>query len=80
MLSQNPFAISENIDNDKIKSRVQARIKRAEQARNNLLNYDEMISNKDKYITRRGQEYCSLPGYVSNKGGMEKVFDKYEKV
>ena len=80
MLSQNPFAISENIDNDKIKSRVQARIKRAEQARNNLLNSDEMISNKDKYITRRGQEYCSLPGYVSNRGGMEKVFNKYEQV
>ena len=80
MSSQNPFAVSEQYGNDKIKQRVQARIKRAEQARNNLLNYDEMISNKDKYITRRGQENCSLPGYVSNKGGMEKIFDKYEKV
>lgn len=80
MSSKNPFAVSEKYENDKIKSRVQARIKRAEQARNNLLNYDEMISNKDKYITRRGQEHCSLPGYVSNKVGMEKVFNKYEKI
>ena len=80
MSFQNPFAVSDKYQKDKIKSRVQARIKRAEQARNNLLNYEEKISNKDKYITRRGQEPCSLPGYVPNKSGMEKVFDKYEKV
>ena len=80
MSSQNPFAVSEKYTNDKIKSRVQERIKRAEQARNNLLNYEEAISKKDKYITRRGQEPCPLPGYVSNRGGMEKVFNKYEKI
>ena len=39
MSSENPFAVSEKYTNDKIKSRVQERIKRAEQARNNLLNY-----------------------------------------
>ena len=80
MSYQNPFAISDRYQNEKIQSRVQARIKRAEQARNNLLNYEEKISDKDKYITRRGQEPCALPGYVSNKGGMEKVFNKYEQV
>ena len=80
MSYQNPFAISEKYEKEKIRARVQARIERAEQARNNLLNYEEKISNKDKYITRRGQEPCSLPGYASNRGGMEKVFDKYEKV
>ena len=80
MSYQNPFSTSDKYTNDKIKSRVQARIKRAEQARNNLLKIEEKITDKDKYMTRRGQEPCSLPGYVSNKGGMEKVFDKYEKV
>ena len=80
MSYQNPFAISEKYEKEKIRARVQARIQRAEEARNNLLNYEEKISNKDKYITRRGQEPCSLPGYASNRGGMEKVFDKYEKV
>ena len=80
MSYQNPFVISEKYEKEKIRARVQARIQRTEQARNNLLNYEEKISNKDKYITRRGQEPCSLPGYVPNRGGMEKVFDKYEKV
>ena len=80
MSYQNPFAVSEKYGNEKIKSRVQARIKRAEQARNNLLNYEETISDKDKYITRRGQEPCPLPGYVPNRGGMEKVINKYEKI
>ena len=80
MSYQNPFAISERYQNEKINARVQARIKRAEQARNNLLNYDEKISDKDKYITQRYQEPCSLPGYASNKGPMEKVFNKYEQV
>jgi len=80
MSSQNPFAVSDKYQNDTIKARVQARIKRAEQARNNLVKIEETISNKEKYMTRRGQEPCHLPGYVPNKGGMEKVFDKYETV
>ena len=80
MSYQNPFSTSDKYINDKIKARVQARIKRVEQARNNLVKIEEKITDKDKYMTRRGQEPCSLPGYVSNKGGMEKVFDKYEKV
>jgi hypothetical protein len=80
MSYQNPFSTSDKYTNDKIKARVQARIKRVEQARNNLVKIEEKITDKDKYMTRRGQEPCSLPGYVSNKGGMEKVFDKYEKV
>ena len=80
MSYQNPFVISEKYEKEKIRARVQARIQKAEQARNNLLNYEEKISEKDKYITRRGQETCTLPGYVSNRVGMEKVFDKYEKV
>lgn len=80
MSYQNPFSTSDKYRNEKTKARVQARIKRAEQARNNLVQIEEKITDKDKYMTRRGQEPCTLPGYVSNKGGMEKVFDKYEKV
>ena len=52
MSYQNPFDISERYQNEKINARVQARIKRSEQARNNLLNYEEKISNKDKYRYR----------------------------
>ena len=80
MSYQNPFAISDKFENDTIRGRVQARIRRAEQARNNLMNYEEKISHKDKFITKQGQIPCKLPGYASNKGGMEKVFDKYEKI
>ena len=78
MSHQNPFFLL--FENEKVKSRVQERIKRAERARNNLLNIEEKISNKDKYITRTGQIPCDLPGYVSHKGDMEKVFNKYENV
>ena len=80
MIPQNPFAISDKYQDNKIKTRVQARIKRAEKARENLNKLEENISSKDKYITQRYQQPCSLPGYVSNKGQMEKVFNKYEKV
>ena len=80
MIPQNPFAISDKYQDNKIKTRVQARIKRAEKARENLNKLEENISSKDKYITQRYQQPCSLPGYVSNKGQMEKVFNKYENV
>jgi len=80
MIPQNPFAISDKFQDNKIKTRVQARIKRAEKARENLNKLEENISSKDKYITQRYQQPCSLPGYVSNKGQMEKVFNKYENV
>lgn len=80
MIPQNPFAISDIFQDNKIKTRVQARIKRAEKARENLNKLEENISSKDKYITQRYQQPCSLPGYVSNKGQMEKVFNKYENV
>lgn len=80
MIPQNPFAISDKYQDSKIKSRIQARIKRAEQARDNLNKIEENISEKDKYITRRYQQPCSLPGYVKNKGGMEKVINKYENI
>ena len=80
MIPQNPFAVSDKYQDSKIKSRIQARIKRAEQARDNLNKIEENISEKDKYITRRYQQPCSLPGYVKNKGGMEKVINKYENI
>ena len=80
MNSQNPFAVSDKYENNKIKSRVQARIKRAEKARENLNKIEEKISDKDKYITQRYQQPCTLPGYVKNKGGMEKVINKYENI
>ena len=80
MIPQNPFAVSDKYQDNKIKSRIQARIKRAEQARDNLNKIEENISEKDKYITRRYQQPCSLPGYVKNKGGMEKVINKYENI
>ena len=80
MMPQNPFAVSDKFQEGKIKSRVQARIKRAERARENLVKIEENISQKDKYITNRYNEPCSLPGYVSNKSGMEKVFNKYENI
>ena len=80
MIPQNPFAISDKFQDNKIKTRVKARIKRAEKARENLNKLEENISSKDKYITQRYQQPCSLPGYVSNKGQMEKVFNKYENV
>ena len=80
MIPQNPFAISDKFENNKIKSRIQARIKRAEKVRENLTKLEENISSKDKYITKRYQQPCALPGYVSNKGRMEKVFNKYENV
>ena len=80
MIPQNPFAISDKFQDNKTKTRVQARIKRAEKARENLNKLEENISSKDKYITQRYQQPCSLPGYVSNKGQMEKVFNKYENV
>ena len=80
MIPQNPFAISDKYQDNKIKTRVQARIKRAEKARENLNKLEENISSKDKYITQRYQQPCSLPGYVSNKGQMEKVFNKYENI
>ena len=80
MIPQNPFAISDKYQDNKIKTRVQARIKRAEKAREKLNKLEENISSKDKYITQRYQQPCSLPGYVSNKGQMEKVFNKYENV
>ena len=70
----------DKFENEKVRARVQARIKKAEQARNNLLNIEETITNKDKYITKRGQITCDIPGYANHKGDMEKVFDKYEKV
>ena len=79
MSYQNPFSV-DKFENEKVRTRVQARIKKAEQARNNLLNIEETITDKDKYITKRGQIPCDLPGYTSHKGDMEKVFDKYEKV
>ena len=80
MSYQNPFSGPYKYDNEKVRARVQARMKMTEQARNNLLNIEEKITNKDKYITKRGQVPCDLPGYSSHKGDMEKVFDKYEKV
>ena len=80
MLTQNPFAISDRYENSKIKSRVQARIKRTEKVRENLSKLEENISEKDKYITNRYKQPCSLPGYVSNKGRMEKVVNKYENI
>ena len=80
MLTQNPFAISDRYENSKIKSRVQARIKRTEKVRENLSKIEENISEKDKYITNRYKQPCSLPGYVSNKGRMEKVVNKYENI
>ena len=80
MIPQNPFAISDKFENNKIKSRIQARIKRAEKVRENLTKLEENISPKDKYITQRYLQPCALPGYVSNKGRMEKVFNKYENV
>ena len=80
MIPQNPFVISDKFQDNKTKTRVQARIKRAEKARENLNKLEENISSKDKYITQRYQQPCSLPGYVSNKGQMEKVFNKYENV
>ena len=80
MLTQNPFAISDRYENSKIKSRVQARIKRTEKVRENLSKLEENISEKDKYITNRYKQPCSLPGYVSNKDRMEKVVNKYENI
>ena len=80
MFSQNPFAISDKYENSKIKSRVQARIKRTEKVRENLSKIEENISEKDKYITNRYKQPCSLPGYVSNKGRMEKILNKYENI
>ena len=80
MIPQNPFAVSDKFADSKIKSRVQARIKRAQQARDNLCKIEENISAKDKYITQRYQQPCSLPGYVTNKGRMEKVVNKYENI
>jgi len=80
MLTQNPFAISDRYENSKIKSRVQARIKRTEKVRENLSKLEENISEKDKYITNRYKQPCSLPGYVSNKARMEKVVNKYENI
>ena len=80
MIPQNPFAVSDKYENTKIKSRIQARIQRAEKARENLNKIEENISSKDKYITQRYQQPCTLPGYVKNRGQMEKVFNKYENV
>ena len=80
MFSQNPFAISDKYENSKIKSRVQERIKRTEKVRENLSKIEENISEKDKYITNRYKQPCSLPGYVSNKGRMEKILNKYENI
>ena len=80
MFSQNPFAISDKYENSKIKSRVQERIKRTEKVRENLSKIEENISEKDKYITIRYKQPCSLPGYVSNKDRMEKVVNKYENI
>ena len=80
MLTQNPFAISDRYENSKIKSRVQARIKRTEKVRENLSKLEENISEKDKYITNRYKQPCSLPGYVSNKSRIEKVVNKYENI
>ena len=80
MFSQNPFSISDKYENSKIKSRVQERIKRTEKVRENLSKIEENISEKDKYITNRYKQPCSLPGYVSNKGRMEKVVNKYENI
>ena len=76
----NPFCISDKYENNKLKSRIQARIKRAEKARDNLCKIEEKISDKDKYITQRYQQPCALPGYVSNKTGMEKVVNRYENI
>ena len=80
MFPQNPFVVSDKYENTKIKSRIHARIKRAEKARENLCQLEENISAKDKYITNRYNEPCSLPGYVSNRKGMEKVVNKYENI
>ena len=80
MFSQNPFATSDKYENSKIKSRVQERIKRTEKVRENLSKIEENISEKDKYITNRYKQPCSLPGYVSNKGRMEKILNKYENI
>ena len=80
MIPQNPFAVSDKYENTKIKSRIQARIQRAEKARENLVKLEENISEKDKYITSRYKEPCALPGYVPNKTGMEKVVKKYENI
>ena len=80
MIPQNPFAVSDKYENTKIKSRIQARIKRAEKARENLAKLEENISEKDKYVTKRYKEPCALPGYVPNKTGMEKVVKKYENI
>ena len=80
MIPQNPFAVSDKYENTKIKSRIQARIQRAEKARENLVKLEENISEKDKYITNRYKEPCALPGYVPNKTGMEKVVKKYENI
>ena len=80
MIPQNPFAVSDKYENTKIKSRIQARIQRAEKARENLVKLEENISEKDKYITNRYKEPCTLPGYVPNKTGMEKVVKKYENI
>ena len=76
----NPFSVSDKYENNKLKSRIQARIKRAEKARDNLCKIEEKISDKDKYITQRYQQPCALPGYVSNKTGMEKVVNRYENI
>jgi hypothetical protein len=76
MIRQNPFAVSDKYENSKMKSRIQARIQKAEKARENLTKIEEKISEKDKYITNRYKEPCTLPGYVSNKTGMEKVVEK----
>ena len=80
MISQNPFAQSDKYENNKIKSRIQARIKRVEKARENLNKIEEKISDKDKFITKSYQQPCTFPGYVKNKGGMEKVINKYENI
>ena len=80
MIRQNPFAISDKYENSKMKSRIQARIQKAEKARENLTKIEEKISEKDKYITNRYKEPCTLPGYVPNKTGMEKVVEKYENI
>ena len=76
----NPFSVSDKYENNKLKSRIQARIKRAEKARDNLCKIEEKISDKDKYITQRYQQPCAIPGYVSNKTGMEKVVNRYENI
>jgi hypothetical protein len=67
-------------ENDKVKQRLKQRIQRTEQVRQNLVKLDENISDKDKYITRRGQENTHLPGYYPHNDNKDKVLEKYEKI